>query len=133
MIDRNMLMFANESFYVAFSSRDLDAMDDLWARHTEITCIHPGWPALEGREEVMTSWQTIMESENSPEVDIYNAHAYILGTAAFVVCYERVPGGVLVATNTFVEEAGRVRLVHHQATPCQNPPTPDSAPTENLQ
>ena len=133
MIDRNMLFFANDSFYHAFSNRDLAAMDEVWARDAEVCCIHPGWAALIDREEVMTSWQAIMENPGSPDVEPYNPEAYIFGDSAFVVCYEKVPGGVLVATNIFVEEYGRLRMVHHQATPCQNPPKEEETEGRKVQ
>ncbi len=133
MIDRNMLMFANDSFYYAFTNRDFDAMDEVWAREAAVCCIHPGWAALVDRDEVMSSWQSIMENPESPNIEPYNSQAYIFGDSAFVVCYEKVPGGVLAATNYFIEEAGKVCLVHHQATPCQNPPLEEDTQNNNVQ
>ncbi len=133
MIDSNVLVFVNESFYHAFTNRDLDAMDQLWARDTEVTCIHPGWAALHGREQVMASWRSIMENPASPDITPYEVQPYVLGESAFVVCYEKVPGGVLIATNVYVEEGGRLMLVHHQAAPCQDPPPEPEKSPENIQ
>ena len=56
MSEHAAVNFANEAFYVAFSTRDLEAMDALWARQAPVTCIHPGWNALTGRDAVMESW-----------------------------------------------------------------------------
>jgi hypothetical protein len=45
-MDIASVLFANETFYLAFSHRDFDAMERLWARESPVLCIHPGWPAL---------------------------------------------------------------------------------------
>jgi hypothetical protein len=34
---------------------------------------------------------------------------------------------MLVASNLFVPEDGEARLVHHQASPCANPPEPEAS------
>jgi limonene-1,2-epoxide hydrolase len=133
MIDKNVLVFVNDSFYHTFASRDLAAMDQLWARDSDVTCIHPGWAALHGRDQVMAGWRSIMETPASPGISPYNARAHVLGDSAFVVCYEKVPGGMLIATNVFVEEDGRLCLVHHQAAPCQDPPPEQEKTSENIQ
>ena len=46
------LLFANDAFYNAFSSRDAAAMEQVWASQSPVTCIHPGWQALTSRAEV---------------------------------------------------------------------------------
>ncbi len=108
---------ANTRFYAAFAARDLAAMEALWAREAPVACVHPGWDALRGREEVMSSWRAIL-SGNPPRVACTAASAHVAGGAAFVVCQERLPGGPrLVATNFFVREGGAWRLCHHQAGP----------------
>jgi len=108
---------ANTAFYAAFAARDLAAMEALWAREAPVACVHPGWDALRGREEVMSSWRAIL-SGNPPRLACTAASAHVAGAAAFVVCHERVPGGPrLVATNVFVREDGAWRLCHHQAGP----------------
>lgn len=108
---------ANSAFYRAFSARDLDAMDGLWSRLTPVMCVHPGWDALRGRDEVMDSWRAILTGAQSPKVGCSHAFAQVHGEVALVVCREHVEGGQLVATNVFVREQGVWRLVHHQASP----------------
>ena len=58
--DEEEVLRANESFYAAFASRDLGAMDSLWARESPVACLHPGWNLLSGRDEVMRSWRGIL-------------------------------------------------------------------------
>jgi ketosteroid isomerase-like protein len=107
---------ANEAFYRAFAGRDVAAIDDAWARRAPVACIHPGWDALDGREEVVRSFRAILESGSAPRVRCTLAQAHLLGEVAFVTCHELVEGATLVATNLFVREDGAWRLCHHQAS-----------------
>lgn len=107
---------ANEGFYRAFAGRDVAAMEAAWAREAPVACIHPGWDALDGREEVLGSFRAILESGSAPRVRCTLAQAHLLGEVAFVTCHELVQGATLVATNVFVREGGAWRLCHHQAS-----------------
>jgi hypothetical protein len=106
---------ANTDFYVAFARGDGAAMERIWARQVEVTCIHPGWQALVGREAVMESWQAILASP--PPVRCIGARVFLNGTNAHVICYEGLGDGMLVATNLFVLEDRAWRMIHHQAGP----------------
>ena len=115
MSEHAAVNFANDAFYLAFSTRDLEAMDALWARQAPVTCIHPGWSALTGRDAVMESWQAILTNPGSPAVDCRNPVAHMIGEVGYVICYETLDQGVLVATNIFVREEGVWKMIHHQA------------------
>lgn len=111
---------ANSAFYDAFERRDFAAMDSIWARGTGVTCIHPGWNRLEGREAVMRSWRGILANPGSPTIECVGARVHAMGDVAYVVCLERVRGGggpTLIATNVFVREDSGWCIVHHQAGP----------------
>ena len=117
---------ANSTFYRAFAGRDLAAMEDLWATEAAVTCIHPGWDVLRGREAVLASWRAILRGD-APDVRCTAASAHVAGDVAWVVCRERVPGsGPLAATNVFVRERGAWRICLHQsglvAEPADEPP-----------
>jgi ketosteroid isomerase-like protein len=122
MSDTAELLFANDAFYHAFRSRDLAAMEALWAQHAPIACVHPGWHALNTREDVMESWEGILSNPEAPAVDCRGARGYLLGELGIVVCYEIIRGSVLTATNIFLREDGTWRMVHHHAGPCGTPP-----------
>ena len=107
---------ANEAFYSAFRGRRLHDMDDLWAEGVEVSCIHPGWDVLIGREQVISSWLAIFANPTSPDVSCQNARAITSAGAAVVVCHEIVDGIELVATNTFVLDGERWRIAHHHAS-----------------
>jgi ketosteroid isomerase-like protein len=113
------ILEANQAFYRAFAARDLPAMSALWAVRAPVACVHPGWDALDGREEVLASFRAILESASAPAVTCTLAQAHAVGETgtAFVTCHELVPGARLVATNHFVREDGAWRLFLHQATP----------------
>lgn len=106
---------ANEAFYRAFNSKDADAMDAAWAAEHEIACIHPGWNALVGREDVLASWHNILGNSNQPRIVIGGAQVVFTDDTAIVLCRELVAGSPLIATNVFVHEADGWKLVHHQS------------------
>lgn len=112
---------ANERLYAALSTRDFATMDALWARHTPVTCIHPGWMPLDAREDVMRSWASIMSNPSQPRVVAGNARVRIAGDVAIVHCREFVAGAPLVATNIFVRESDEWRCIHHHSGPVARP------------
>jgi len=120
------VLFVNDAFYEAFRARDIETMEQLWARDAPVACIHPGWRALTTRHEVMGAWHDILTSEGVPDIACRGAQAFLTGETAYVICYEVIGGGVLVATNIYRKEQGSWRLIHHQAGPCD-------LPTEALQ
>jgi hypothetical protein len=105
-------------------------MDELWAHATPVACVHPGWPPLHGRDDVMSSWRAILLGGASPRVRCEDARAVLLGAIGFVTCLERLDGGTLVATNTFALEDGVWQIVHHHAGPLssQNDDPSDDRP-----
>jgi SnoaL-like protein len=121
-VEHDAVLFANEAFYRAFATRDLAAMEEVWARHCPIACIHPGWAPLQGRPDVMGSWQRILGNPGSPAIACHGARATVFGDSALVVCFESVPGGFLVASNLFVRQGAVWKLVHHQAGPTNGQP-----------
>jgi hypothetical protein len=114
--DEQAVLAANEAFYRAFAAGEAQAMDELWARHAPVACIHPGWPPLSGREEVMQSWRVIL-NEGPRRIRCHEPRAHLLGEAALVTCLEDLDEGLLAAANLFVREGGSWKIAHHQAGP----------------
>lgn len=122
MSPHSLVKAANEAFYRAFGGRDFAAMEGIWARRQDLSCIHPGWRILSDREAVLESWRRIMENPASPAVVARYPRVHLHGPTALVLCYEYLDDQVLCATNLFVMEDGQWRLTHHQASPCAQPP-----------
>ena len=112
---RQAVAAANAEFYRAFGTGDFNAMDALWANHSAVTCIHPGWPPVHGREDVMASWHGILADPPEPAVQPAQEQVYLMGETAMVVCFEAIGEIFLAATNVFLREGGAWRLVHHHA------------------
>jgi len=115
MEDSDAVLAANLEFYRAFTTRDADAMDALWARRAPVACVHPGWPALAEREAIVESWRDILSNPHSPRIACYDERVLLYGDAALVICEEELDGGTLIASNWFVREDGAWRIAHHQA------------------
>jgi ketosteroid isomerase-like protein len=115
--DRRAVATANQAFYDAFAERDVARLEGLWAREHDVAVIHPGWPPIFGRDEVLESWRRIIEGPSPPDIRCSEARVTLTGDSAFVVCTEHLPDGDLVATNLFVRESEGWRMVHHQAGP----------------
>jgi ketosteroid isomerase-like protein len=111
------ILFANEAFYRAFADRDLKAMEAAWSKEAPVTCLHPGWGVLAGRDEVLESWKRILENESAPAIACRKPQVFLHGEVAMVICYEEIEGQFLVATNLFRHEGRQWRLIHHQAGP----------------
>lgn len=121
MTDRDTLLALNQAFYRAFTERDLPAMEALWAKQIPVSCIHPGWTALFGREAVMDSWTDVLRSPDGPSIRPRNERVILHGDVAVVLCEELLGEAVLAATNLFAREDGAWRLAHHQAGPVAQP------------
>ena len=115
MTDSDAVLAANLEFYRAFTTRDLVAMDALWAHEAPVTCVHPGWPAIAGRDAVMESWHSILANPDAPKIACYDERVMLYGDAALIVCEEELAGGTLIASNLFVRENDSWRIAHHQA------------------
>ena len=123
------LIEANASFYRSFVSGDTEAMAALWADDDTISCIHPGWPAIVGRKEVVKSWMDIMRGSGRPAVVCHEPHGLISGEEGRVLCVEIIDRIALAASNHFRLIDGVWRLVHHQSSqivigdrPSESPP-----------
>jgi ketosteroid isomerase-like protein len=116
MSDDAALLAVNAAYYRAFGSDDFTDMSRLWADEG-ITCIHPGWPPLFGREAVMQSYREIMRHPGRSRIEHRNEQTVAAGGDGRVLCIEFVDGAALATTNGFRRIDGVWRMVHHQASP----------------
>jgi len=111
--DREAILFANDAFYAAFAAGDMAAMREVWAGDAPVSCIHPGWDALTTEKDVLASWEGILREP--PQIRCHAPRALAYGDTAMVICFEEISGSFLLATNIFVREGPRWRMVHHHA------------------
>ncbi|GAA0550357.1 MULTISPECIES: nuclear transport factor 2 family protein [Actinomadura] len=122
-------------FYAAFEAGDFDRMSDVWADGPYadgVSCVHPGWTMLRGREEVLRSWALIMANTTYIQFVLTDVETDVYGDHAVVTCKENVltadedteagflAGGSIVATNVFVRSEGEWRLLLHHGSPVLN-------------
>jgi ketosteroid isomerase-like protein len=132
MSDAASVEAANASFYAAVESADVDLLGAIWvdggsAGHA--MCVHPGWPALRGRDEILRSFSLILA--NTPYIQFFltDVEVRVAGDVAVVTCAENIltgvggdassplPGGRVVATNIFRRTPGGWRMWVHHASP----------------
>jgi ketosteroid isomerase-like protein len=111
------VLAANEAFYRAFNDKDMEAMERLWASGDDVSCIHPGWNVLQGREPVLDSWRSILSNPDQPRIVTGGASVSVNGDTAVIVCRELVAGSPLAATNVYVRQVEGWKLQHHHSGP----------------
>ena len=116
---------ANAAMYEAFETADVDRMARLWddVEPDALVCVHPGWPMLRGREQVLRSWSAVMAGTDYIQFFLTDVHVTVTGGTAVITCTENVltelteqgaTNAAVVATNVLVRRpvGWRVR-VHH--------------------
>lgn len=116
MTDDDAILAANTAYYNAFVAGDFERMCGLWA-DDQVSCVHPGWPVLIGRQAILESYRSILNNPNQAPIKPHNATALISGDDGRVFCVEIVGGMALAATNWFRRVDGTWRMIHHQASP----------------
>ncbi|MCW2601046.1 MAG: 3-dehydroquinate dehydratase [Frankiales bacterium] len=116
---------ANAALYVAFETGDIDLMEAVWdAEEPEaLVCVHPGWPMLRGRANVLRSWSAVMAGTEYIQFLLTDVQVTVHGETALVTCTENVltsadvgENAAVVTTNVFVRrQDGWKLLVHHGA------------------
>jgi ketosteroid isomerase-like protein len=110
------ILAANAAYYRAFSTGDFAAMTGIWA-DDGVSCIHPGWPALVGRDDILDSYRGILASRTRPRIAHQDDTVIVTGDEGRVLCVEIVEGAALAATNIYRRVGHAWRMVHHQASP----------------
>ncbi|MET8689480.1 nuclear transport factor 2 family protein [Streptomyces sp. NPDC004732] len=157
--DIEQVQLANTAFYEALERGDFDEVSDLWmdsenavdavegsgagdgAEGTEdgdaagdaVSCVHPGWPVLTGRGEVLRSYALIMANTEYIQFFLTDLKVGVAGDTALVTCTENILSGgpppegggelgplvgqLVVATNVFRRTPDGWKLWSHHASP----------------
>ena len=116
---------ANERFYRAMESLDIDIMASMWVQSDRAKCIHPGWDILEGWEAVHQSWQAIFANTDYMRFVITDAAVHLYGHVAWVTCVENLTQSIearqmsqMLSTNIYeLSDDNEWYIVHHHASP----------------
>ncbi|MEV4425372.1 nuclear transport factor 2 family protein [Streptomyces sp. R-07] len=136
---------ANTAFYEAMETGDFEGLSGLWLDDgaTPISCVHPGWPVLTGRGEVLRSYALIMANTEYIQFFLTDLRISLTGDTALVTCTENILSGgpaedgaelgplvgqLVVATNVFRRTPEGWRIWSHHASPVLGETTETNGP-----
>jgi len=126
---------ANLALYAAVEAADFEAMSNLWVAGPDAdssVCVHPGWPAVVGRGQVLRAWALIMANTTYIQFFLTDVRLWIVDDVGVVSCQENIltgldagpsggvaqmSGGKVVATNVFRRTPQGWRAWLHHASP----------------
>ncbi|MEU9467578.1 nuclear transport factor 2 family protein [Streptomyces avermitilis] len=146
--DVEQVGLANTAFYEAMERGDFETLSSLWLTPADlgvdeeyhdpadagvVSCVHPGWPVLSGRGEVLRSYALIMANTEYIQFFLTDVHVSVTGDTALVTCTENILSGgpapddsdelgplvgqLVVATNVFRRTPDGWKLWSHHASP----------------
>lgn len=118
------ILGVNAAYYRAFATRDFAAMNRIWADE-QVSCVHPGWPILVGRQAVLDSWRGILGNAGAGRIAFRDATAMVAGSEGRVLCIEIIGSTAFAASNWFRRIGGAWRMIHHHASPIALPDDDD--------
>ena len=130
MLNEELALAANENFYKAFNSRDLEAMKEVWSSQGKVVCVHPGWSPLNGFELIMESWQGIFKNSGNMNIEASDVTVIASEDLAWVSCVEKLytiaDHGVLASkvfsTNLFRRSEESWKMIMHHASSMSSAP-----------
>jgi ketosteroid isomerase-like protein len=135
--DKQDVAKANEEFYRAFETLQIDAMEKVWAKNADIQCGHPGWRVLRGWGPVMESWKRIFGNTPSIKFSLSDAKVEVRGDIAWVTLYENLNSSIqgqdysaaILTTNIFQRTPEGWRMILHHGSSVSQPPDEDDSST----
>lgn len=124
MLNEKKILEANDRFYAAFNSHNLDMMGMLWLGDPSAVCVHPGWQVLKGYDPIMQSWDMIFRSGGSQDIRLSDVEVVASEDLGWVSCQENLysitSSGVnlsrIYATNVYRLVGGEWKLALHHAS-----------------
>ncbi|MFI1394024.1 nuclear transport factor 2 family protein [Streptomyces sp. NPDC020681] len=129
--DVELVEEANTTFYETMERGDFESLSELWLDEG-ISCIHPGWPVLSGRGEVLRSYALIMANTEYIQFFLTDVKVSLAGDTALVTCTENILSGgpaeesgelgplvgqLVVATNVFRRTSDGWKIWSHHGSP----------------
>jgi len=125
MSDDKAILEANEAFYRAFESLNIETMERVWLSDPRIICIHPGWPKLAGWGPIMASWERIFDNIFEMKFDVEVISVRSDGNLGIAVVDEGLTQSGsegklrtrVLTTNVFERVGDRWSMVLHHGSP----------------
>lgn len=97
-------------------------MSDAWEHSDRVVCTHPGWRTLRGWGSVSASWVAIFGGPQQLQFVLTVETVAVEGDTAWVTVDENLidpsgASGTVAATNVFVHDGERWKMVAHQGSP----------------
>ncbi|MEU8521086.1 nuclear transport factor 2 family protein [Streptomyces sp. NPDC048577] len=132
--DTEAVQAANTAFYEALERGDFEEISDLWLDDgtTSVSCVHPGWPVLTGRGDVLRSYALIMANTEYIQFFLTDVKVALSADIAVATCTENILSGgpaedgaelgplvgqLVVATNVFRRTSDGWKLWSHHGSP----------------
>ncbi|MFJ9415398.1 MULTISPECIES: nuclear transport factor 2 family protein [unclassified Streptomyces] len=129
--DIELVEQANTTLYETIERGDHEALSELWL-DGQVSVVHPGWPVLRGRGEVLRSYALIMANTEYIQFFLTDVEIDVIGDTALVTCTENILSGgpaeddgtvgpligqLVVATNVFKRTEDGWRVWSHHGSP----------------
>ncbi|MEV7377042.1 nuclear transport factor 2 family protein [Streptomyces lydicus] len=129
--DIELVEQANTTLYETIERGDHEALAELWL-DGQVSVVHPGWPVLRGRGEVLRSYALIMANTEYIQFFLTDVEIDVIGDTALVTCTENILSGgpaeddgsvgpligqLVVATNVFRRTEDGWRVWSHHGSP----------------
>jgi len=133
MSDQEAIIEANQAFYRAFESLEIERMEAIWLCEPRIVCIHPGWRRLTGWGPVMDSWTRIFDNVFEMKFELGEIDVMAGSDLAVVVVeenltqrgYDGASRSQVLSTNVFELVGNKWMMVLHHGSPVMAPPDTD--------
>jgi ketosteroid isomerase-like protein len=147
-LDVEQVEAANTAYYEALEQGAFERLSEMWLSPSDlgvdetyhdpadtgvVSCVHPGWPVLTGRGEVLRSYALIMANTDYIQFFLTDTHVSVTGDTAVVTCTENILSGgpapeegdelgplvgqLVVATNVFRRTDAGWKLWSHHGSP----------------
>ncbi len=101
---------AEAAFYTAIEEKNIEAMKHIWLNSEHIICIHPMGARLQGREEVIHSWQQIFTNDTSLKFDLNDLDQQLSDKLAVHILHEHIAPTHSLEKVTIVETTNAYKL-----------------------
>jgi ketosteroid isomerase-like protein len=123
--DYEEVIKANERFYNALGTRDLELMDTVWIKDSRAGCVHPGWVMLQGWQAIRQSWENVFDPSDQVDIKLSGISVEIKGDVAWLTCIQEltyinrdpIMMNVSQSTNIFERHDSGWLMVLHHASP----------------